>query len=899
MSDREHEPRSPRVARWFLRRLLGRTQLEDQGAELEELFRRRVERFGSSRAGLWYWRQLFGFVIRWRAVKRYPATGARGVPAGGRRRGSASVLESLGQDVRFGFMMTLRGLRRRPSFFVFVALIIGLGVAAASSVFSVTNALLLRPLPFEEPERLVWVARGTGGGMSNVTSRTSNLRDYREMNRSFEALTGYFAFFGYESYNLVGVDQPERLVGVGVAQNFLDVLGVRPLLGRNFDREESVWNGRAAAILTHGFWIRRFGGDPSIVGQSITLNDRPTVVVGVLPPTFDFASTFAPASRIDFLRPFPICDETNNWGNTLAIIGRLEPGATVESAQADLDAITARLREADPERRGLGAVVTGLHEKIAGEFRGAMMLLAAAAAVVLLVVYTNLSNLLLGRGHARRREMAIRSALGAGPLRLVRQWTVESLILAFVGGLVGVLLAGQVTRAVAGTSAISMPMLSRVSVDGTTLLFALVVTLGVGLLLGIVPALQYTHATQRTVIDDSSRGSTEGRRGTAVREGLVVGEVALACVLLVSGGLLLRSFLSVLDVELGFRPEGVAAWEFVTRRYYSDRSQRTAFFDDLIGRVEAIPGVDAAGLTDTPPLGRNRAWSVGALGAEYRSEERATAFPRIVDWRYLSVMGIPITAGRGFTAHDDDESGRVVVLNETAAETLFPGQDPLGQYVVLYNGEWEVIGIVGDVRHQSLEQSSGLEMYLPIAQMGGFQTLTMVVRSRLPLATLAPSVRAALREVDPTIPSGDYWTLESVVDRSISPRRFVLVLVGAFAGTGLALAALGIYAVLSFLVGQRIPEIGIRMALGESAAEVLRRVLGRTLVLAVTGVAIGAAAAIVVSRLMRSLLYGIGPNDVPTFAAVVLVLLAASAAAGFLPAWRASRTDPIEALRTS
>jgi len=682
MSDRDHEPRSPRVARRLLQRLLGRKQLEDLGAELEELFRRRVERFGSSRAGLWHWRQLFGFVIRWRAVKRYPATGSRSAPVGEPRRGGASVLESLGQDVRFGYTTTVRAIRRRPSFFAFAALIIGLGVAASSSVFSVMNALLLRPLPFEEPERLVWVAQSTEGGMSSVTSRTSNLRDFREMNRSFEGLTGYFAFFDYESYNLVGVGQPERLVGVGVAQKFLDVLVVRPLLGRNFDREESVWNGRPAAILTHGFWIRRFGGDPSIVGQSITLNDRPTVVVGVLPPTFDFASTFAPASRVDFLRPFPICDETDHWGNTLSIIGRLKPGATVESAQADLDAITARLHEADPDRWGLGAVVTGLHDKIAGDLRGAMMLLAAAAAVVLLVVCTNLSNLLLARGHTRRREMAIRSTLGAGPLRLVRQWTVESLILAFLGGLVGVLLAGEVTRAVAGTSAISIPMLSRVSVDGMTLLFALVVTLGVGLLIGIVPALQFTHATQRAVIQDSSRGSTEGRRGTAVREGLVVGEVALACVLLVSGGLLLRSFLSVLDVELGFRPEGAAAWEFETTRDFPSNSERAAFYDELIRRVEAVPSVDAVGLTDTPPLGRNRGWSVSALGAEYRSEEEATAFPRIVDWRYLSVMGIPITAGRGFTAHDDAESAWVVILNETAAERLFPGQDPLGQTLV-------------------------------------------------------------------------------------------------------------------------------------------------------------------------------------------------------------------------
>jgi putative ABC transport system permease protein len=804
-------------------------------------------------------------------------------------------MNGLAQDTRYA----LRAIRRRPSFLAFAALIIGLGVAASSSVFSVMNALLLRPLPFEEPERLVWIAQTSERGMSLVTSRTSNLRDYREMNRSFEGLSGYFAFFEYDSYNLVGVGQPERLVGVGVAQNFLDVLGVRLLLGRNFDREESVWNGRPAAILTHGFWIRRFGGDPSIVGQSITLNDQPTAVVGVLPPTFDFASTFAPASRVDFLRPFPISDETDNWGNTLSIIGRLKPGATIESAQADLDVIVARLQEADPARWGLGAVVTGLHERIAGEFRSAMLLLAAAAAVVMLVVCTNLSNLLLARGHTRRREMAIRSALGAGPLRLVRLWTVESLILAFCGGLVGVLLAGEVTRAVAGTSAISIPMLSSVSVDGTTLLFTLILTIGVGLLIGIVPALRFTHTEEITVIKDSSRGSTESRRGTAVREGLVVGEVALACVLLVSGGLLLRSFLSVLDVELGFRPESVVAWEVETTRDFPSGVERAAFYDELIRRVEATPGVEAAGLTDTPPLGRNRSWGVSALGVEYRSEEEPSAFPRIVDRRYLSVMGIPITAGRGFTIHDDDESARVVILNQTAAETLFPGQDPLGQTLVTWNGGWEVIGIVGDVRHQSLEESSGLEVYFPMTQMYDYNSLTIVVRSPLPLATLAVSVRAALQEADPMMPTGDFRTLESVVDRSISPRRFILDLVGAFAGTGLALAALGIYAVLSFLVGQRIPEIGIRMALGESAAEVLRRVLGRTLVLAVTGVAIGAAAAIVVSRLMRSLLYGIGPNDVPTFAAVVLVLLAASAAAGFLPAWRASRTDPIEALRTS
>ncbi|MEJ2240112.1 MAG: ADOP family duplicated permease, partial [Gemmatimonadales bacterium] len=676
-------------------------------------------------------------------------------------------MNGLAQDSRYA----LRAIKRQPTFFAFAALIIGLGVGANTSVFSVISPLLLRPLPFEEPERLAWVAQASEGGMSAETSRTSNLHDYREMNQSFEALTGYFAFFEYQSFNLVGLGQPERLVGVGVAQNFLDVLGVPPLLGRNFDNEESVWNGRPAAILTHGFWMRRFGGDPSIVGESITIHDQPTAVVGVLPPTFDFASTFAPASRVDFLRPFPISDETDQWGNTLSIIGRLKPGATLESAQADLDLITARLHEADPARWGLGAVVTSLHNQIAGDFRGAMLLLAAAAGVVMLVACANLSNLLLARGQSRRKEMAIRSTLGADRWRLVGQLTVESLILALLGGLFGGLFAYGVTRVVANTTAVSIPMLSTISIDGAALLFTLVITIFAGLLIGIVPAFQYSKAREAEVINDSSRGSTEGRRSAAFREGLVVGEVALACVLLVSGGLLLRSFLSVLDVDLGFEPEGVVAWEVETTRDFPDFIERTAFYDQLLSRVEALPGVDAAGLTDTPPLGRNRSWSVQALGVEYPEGATPTAFPRVVDRRYLSVMGIPLLAGRSFTADDDDESPSVIILNQNAAEVLFPGQDPVGQTVVV-GREREVIGIVDNVRHQSLEQSSGLEMYLPMTQIG-YGALVMAVRSPLPLATLAPSIRAALQEADPMMPTGDFWEMEDVVDRSVSPRRFI------------------------------------------------------------------------------------------------------------------------------
>ena len=400
-------------------------------------------------------------------------------------------------DVRYAF----RRIRREPAFAIFAVAIMALGVAAVTSVFSVMSPLMLRPLPFAQHERLVWIANAPSGGMSAVTSRSSNLRDYRIHSQSFEALTGFFAFFDYNSFNLVGDGPPERLVGVGVAQNFLPVLGVRPALGRNFTDEESVWNGRPAAILTHGFWTRRFGADPKIVGRSISLNNTPTDIVGVLPPWFDFGSTFAPASRIDFLQPFPISDETDRWGNTLSMIGRLKPGATVQSAQADLERVNAQLRQADPNRWGLNATVSTLHDHIAGGFRAPLIVLAVAAALVLAIACGNLSNLLLVRAQQRSKEMSVRSALGATRRRLVVQLLTESLILAACGGVLGVTLAVLLTRWVAGTTAVSIPMLRTVSVDGIALGFTLVATVVTGLIVGIVPALQLSQGREWSALN--------------------------------------------------------------------------------------------------------------------------------------------------------------------------------------------------------------------------------------------------------------------------------------------------------------------------------------------------------------------------------------------------------------
>jgi predicted permease len=801
-------------------------------------------------------------------------------------------MAGLVQDIRYA----LRTLRRDLGFFLFASLIVGLGIGATTAVFSVMNPLMLKPLPFDQPEQLVWVANQRTGGMSLRTSRTSNLRDFRAMNESFEALTGYFAFFEYESYNLTGDGPPERLVGVGVAGDFLPTLGIDPQVGRNFVDEESVWDGRPAVILTHGFWTRRYAADPGLVGRSIMLNDEPNEVVGILPPDFDFASTFTPGSTVDFLYPFPISDETDRWGNTMAMIGRLKPEATVQSAQAELDVIVDQLQEAEPDRWGLDAAVSPLQEQISGSVRSAMLLLAAAAGAVMLIACANLSNLLLARGPSRQKEMAIRSALGASRHRLTRQLIFESLILALSGGAVGVAVAFGATSLVAGTSALRIPMLHSVSVDGSTLLFSFALSLAAGLAIGVVPAVQMARGREAEAMNDSSRGSSEGRRSTALREGLVVAEVALSCVLLVGGGLLLRSFAQVMDVNLGYEPAGAMSWRVDTNTPFQSRTESAVYYDQLLANVLAVPGVEAVGLSDCLPLGRNRTWGIRALGVVYEEGRNPSVFPRIIDHRYLQAMEIPLRAGRYFTADDTDDTRGVLVINESAAREIFPEREALGGMILMGDEEWEVVGVVGDVRHQALEQASGGEMYMPMTQVG-WPTLEMVVRSSLPPETLIPGVRTALESTDPTLPTGDFHTLESVVDQAVSPRRFTLILLGSFAGTALLLAALGIYSVLSYSVSRRIPEIGIRMALGESGGQVLGRVVARTMTLAGVGIVLGGVGSFVASRLITSLLYDIEPTDPLTFASMVAILLSAAALAGFLPARRAARTDPIAALR--
>ncbi len=799
--------------------------------------------------------------------------------------------DSFRQDIRY----SLRAFRRDTGFFATAVLMIGLGIGANTAIFSVVNALLFRPLQFPGAERLVWIANdGKEGGLSSVTSRVATYVEWRKATQSLESMAAYFAFFDYGTYNLIGLGEPERLVGVGVSQDLLSFLGVQPELGRGFADDESKWNGTPAAILTHALWERRFGSDPQVIGRSVTLNDKSTVIVGVLPASFDFSTVFTPGSRVDMLVPFPISPETDRWGNTLAIIGRLKPNQTVQQAQAEFNVMNEQIRRAHPEWWTFGARVTPLQDHLTGRFRRGLLVLLCAVGAVLLVACTNLSNLILARSASRTKEMALRSALGASRWRLIRQTLTESLVLSFLGAALGICLAYLGIRYLTEIRGVSIPLLRTVRMDGSALLFTGLAAVATGILFGLAPAFGASGKKEFESLKDAGRGLSEGKRAAWTRSSLVVSEVALAFVLVVGAGLLIRSFARVLEVDLGFRPERAAAWRIDTGQKYTTPAQRVAFYERLVQGVEAVPGVESAGITDALPLSRDRTWGVAARGVVYPRGQLPLAHPRLIDWRYLRTMRIPLTAGRDFTARDTAESEKVIIVNEKMARTLWPNQNPIGQIT----RESRVVGVVGNVRHQSLEQEGGLEMYLPITQVPS-GSVELVVHTRLSPQSLAPSLRTALRAIEPTLPTVEFQELGELVDRAISPRRFLMMLLGAFALAGLLLASIGIYGVVSYTVNQRTPEIGIRMALGASAGQVQRHVMGRTVALVGAGIFIGAAGALILARLMASLLFQMEPADPAIFGGAVLVLLGVAVMAGYVPARRASRVDPMSALRTS
>ncbi len=572
------------------------------------------------------------------------------------RQQPARFMADFAQDFRY----TLRVLRRESGFATFAMLIIGLGIGASSTVFSVIDTLLVRPLPFKDPEHLVWIANETKeeGDLSGETVQVGRLLDLRQRNTSFSDIAGYFAFYGVGDSLLGGKGEPERLSAVPVSQNFFQLLGVQPQLGRYFSNDESKWNGPKAVMLSHGLWETRFGSDPAIVGKPITLDDQAVTVVGVMPASFDFASVFAPGSHIDLYLPFPLSKETDRWGNTLALIGRLKPGVSIRTAQAEATVLGNRISEEHPKQNYLHPKLSFLAQHVSGRLRPALFILACAVGVVMLIVCANLSNLFLARTATRQQEMAVRAAIGAGRYRLIRQLLTESVVLTCCGAVLGLVLALVATRAIAHLTAFNIPLLSSIRVNLGVLAFTLAVALITGVVLGLAPALQVAGVRLNSSL--GQRGTSETHSQMWMRRALVVSEVAFACVLLVGAGLLIRSFLRVLEVNMGFRPESAAALRIDPSPQLRTQAQRNAYFNEALRRVRELPGIQAAGLTDVLPLGHNRSWGSPAKGQVYTNpDDYPASFVRIVSDGYIKRDGHNPAARARFqrTRYSGEQSG--------------------------------------------------------------------------------------------------------------------------------------------------------------------------------------------------------------------------------------------------
>jgi predicted permease len=808
-------------------------------------------------------------------------------------------VDVLRQDLRFTFRM----LRRDSGFAVVAALILALGIGANIAVFSVVNTILLRPLPFRDPQQLVRIVeKDPKAGESSKTYTADATQDFQQQNHSFQSVSGYFAFSGPDNFKLIGNGQPTPATGLLVADGFFQTLGVEPSLGRLFRPEELVQHAQPAALLSYPFWKRRLAGDRSIVGSTINLNNSSVTVIGVLPETFDFGAVFSPGTKVDLFVPY-IMDDFRDDGNDLALVARLKQGVTLAQAQSETDQLLPQLyfEHKHPEYgKGYTGQLTGLKEYVSGKVRRSLIVLWCAVGLILLIVCVNLSNLLLARAAARSKEFAMRRALGAGRARLVRQLLTESLVLAGAGAVLGLGLAFAILSYLAHQGSIGLPLLAMVRVDATVLEWTLLIAIAAAVLFAAAPGLRMSSGNLQEVLKDSGQGLSEGRKHDRLRSTLVITEIALACVLLVGAGLLLRSFLRVLDIDLGFEASHAAAIS-VDYDDGGNAAKRAAIWQEVTRRSLMIPGVESAGISDNLPMSRNRSWGIAAKGElkKLDGQDFLPIFVYIVSPGYLKAMGMRLVEGRDLTWNDLANDRAVVILNQTVAHKLWPGQDPIGRTAVAGGTDAEVIGVIADVRETGAEDNPGAQMYLPATKQWGPEGCYLVLRSKLPPTTLAASVMHTLRNMNPGQPATEFKPIQALVDHATSPRRFFVLLVGTFACLGLLLASLGIYGVISYSVTRQTQEIGIRMALGATQWWVQFDVIWKTLRLALIGVAVGIVASLLLARLIASLLFQTASSDPLTFVAMVAVLGAVALVAGYLPARRASKINPIVALRTN
>ncbi|HEX6322257.1 MAG TPA: ABC transporter permease [Vicinamibacterales bacterium] len=798
------------------------------------------------------------------------------------------MFADLVSDMRYA----LRQLIKTPGFTLVAILTLAFGIGATSAIFSVVNSVLLRPLPFPEPERLVRVHE-TVPQYGRFSVAPATFFDWRSQNTVFERMAAY----GSSSATFDFPAGPERLTGTIVTWDLFDLLGVPPAHGRGFREDEDLPGRNDVIVISHGTWQSRFGGSPDVLGRPTSVNGTPVTIVGVMPPGFAF-----PGRTVEFWRPMAINQATaSRGGHFLAAIARLKPGVPIERAQAEIKAISERLATEYPQNSaGESAEALLLHDQIVGPIRPMLLTLLAAVAVVVLIACANVANLLLVRASVREKEIAIRAAMGAGTRRLARQMLTESLVLAAAGGALGLLLAYLAITPIQTLSAGSIPRAAEIALDARVLAFAFGLTLTTGVLFGLAPAWQASRAGLGAVLKEGGRSSSTSG-GRWVRSALLVGEVALSLMLLVGAALLLRSFTNLTSVDPGFDADRVLAFQVaLPPAAYPEDHNRAAFFDTLLGKLGASHGVEAVGMVQSLPISGGYVLSFEIQGRPpAQPGEEPSANFRSISPGYFRAMGIPLIRGRAFTERDTATSPMVAVIDEAFARRHFPNEDPIGRGLDIGNGTegfYEIVGVVGDVRYEGLDTTADPSMYVPYKQ-DVFSSMWMLARTPGDPAAAAGAARQALREIDRGLPAYSMRPLAGVVDESVAERRFSMLLLGLFALVALFLAAVGLYGVVSYTVGQRTQEIGLRMAIGAAPSQVLRMVVGGGMKLAIIGVVVGIAASLALASLVASLLFGVTPFDPISYAATAAVLLAVAALACFVPARRAMRVDPIIALR--
>jgi putative ABC transport system permease protein len=807
-------------------------------------------------------------------------------------------METLLRDIRYG----IRFFLRNAAFSAVAVIVLALGIGATTAIFSVINSVLLKELPFKDPERLVSIY----GAQPQVAKGPVNAADYYDWKTRSQSFNGFSFYAAYGAHNLSGIDYAEQLRSVYVSADLFSTLGVQPMIGRNFLPDEDKPDHFNVVLLSHGLWKRRFGGDPGLVGKTIKLEGVDYTVVGVMAPEFQFplvggnfpfpADLWVPLP----MTPKRVADRNTNY---LSVVGRLKPGITIEKAQLELNVIEKSMEKEYPATNtGDRVLLVPYREDVIGNSRVTLLILFGTVVFVLLIACANIANLLLARAATRKKEMAIRAALGVSRGQLIRQLLTESMILSLIGGAVGLLIGTLGTRFLVLLSPESIPRLKETTLDLSVLFFTFAVSVLTGIIFGLAPALQILKSDLNESLNEGDRGGSSGMSHAKARSSLIVIEVAMALVLLISSGLMIKSFVEILLVKPGMNPTNLLTAELsLPTKKYPDTKTQDAFFKTVIERTRNLPGVESVGGTSILPL-------TGSSSTIFSIEGQPSPPENLLPWagfcfvtpNYFRTMGIPLVRGRDFTDRDTENTPDVVVINEKMAKQNWPHSDPIGQRIKIRYGTGtftrEIVGIVGNIRHLGLDQDSQPEMYMPLYQYPE-TFMYLVVRARSNPMSLSKAIQDEVAAMDKDQPVANIKTMQSIFSSSVAPRRFSMLLITLFASLALALSAAGIYSVISYTVAQRNHELGIRMALGATSKDVLKLILGQGFKLVVIGTIIGLVGAFALTRLLQSMLFNVSTTDPLIFVVISFILICFALLASYIPARRATKVDPMIALR--